>query len=97
MYARWCTLAGNAVDPPHWERDRCPEGPCQGCGLRSPGRRDCMGSDREDERAAYERRRRRAIFLRELAEARELRKRVAPRRSRRERLHAALRMRTFRL
>lgn len=56
-----------------------------------------MGSDREDERAAYERRRRRAIFLRELAEARELRKRVAPRRSRRERLHAALRMRTFRL
>jgi hypothetical protein len=40
--------------------------------------------------------RRRAIFLRELSEARELRKRVSPRRSRRERVRAALRMRTFR-
>jgi hypothetical protein len=40
--------------------------------------------------------RRRAVFLRELAEARELRKRVSPRRSRRERIRAALRMRTFR-
>jgi hypothetical protein len=40
--------------------------------------------------------RRRAIFLHELAEARELRKRVAPRRSRRARIRAALRMHTFR-
>jgi hypothetical protein len=40
--------------------------------------------------------RRRAVFLRELAEARELRKRVSPRRSRQERIRAALRMRTFR-
>lgn len=40
--------------------------------------------------------RRRAVFLRELAEARELRKRVSPRRSRRERVREALRMRTFR-
>lgn len=60
-----------------------------------------MGTDREDDRemtreAARDRRRRRAIFLRELAEARELRKRVAPRRSRRARIHEALRMRTFR-
>jgi hypothetical protein len=44
-----------------------------------------------------ERLRRRAIFLRELAEARELRRRVTPHRSRRARIHAALRRRTFRL
>lgn len=44
-----------------------------------------------------ERLRRRAVFLRELAEARELRKRVTPRRSRRERIRATLRMRTFRI
>lgn len=41
--------------------------------------------------------RRRATFLRELAEARELQQRVAPRRSRRARIHAMLRMRTFRI
>src|SRR5690606_11462841 len=41
--------------------------------------------------------RRRAIFLRELAEARELRRRVTPHRSRRARIHAALRRRTFRI
>lgn len=41
--------------------------------------------------------RRRAIFLRELAEARELRRRVTPHRSRRARIHAVLRSRTFRL
>ncbi|WP_019631687.1 hypothetical protein [Actinomadura atramentaria] len=41
--------------------------------------------------------RRRAVFLRELAEARELRRRVTPHRSRRARIHAALRRRTFRL
>ncbi|WP_067486654.1 hypothetical protein [Actinomadura hibisca] len=43
-----------------------------------------------------ERLRRRAIFLRELAEAQELRRRVTPHRSRRARIHAALRRRTFR-
>ncbi|MBX6767243.1 MAG: hypothetical protein IRY90_08855 [Actinomadura rubrobrunea] len=43
-----------------------------------------------------ERLRRRAVFLRELAEARELRRRVTPHRSRRARIHAALRRRTFR-
>ena len=37
-----------------------------------------------------ERLRRRAVFLRELAEARELRKRVSPRRSRQERIRATL-------
>ncbi len=41
--------------------------------------------------------RRRAVFLRELAEARELRARVTPHRSRRARIHAALRRRTFRI
>ena len=40
--------------------------------------------------------RRRAAFLRDLAEARELRRRVAPRRSRRAQIHATLRRRTFR-
>jgi len=43
-----------------------------------------------------ERLRRRAQFLRELEEARRLRARVAPRRTRRARLRAALRMSTFR-
>ncbi|GGS88675.1 hypothetical protein [Streptomyces chromofuscus] len=43
-----------------------------------------------------ERRRRRAQFLRELAEARALRDRVQPRRAKAARLRHAMRMRTFR-
>jgi hypothetical protein len=43
-----------------------------------------------------ERRRRRAVFLRELAEARALRERVHPRRTKAMRLRQAARMRTFR-
>jgi hypothetical protein len=43
-----------------------------------------------------ERRRRRAQFLRDLAEARELRDRVQPRRAKVARLRHAMRMRTFR-
>ncbi|MFD5557410.1 hypothetical protein ACFV0R_08725 [Streptomyces sp. NPDC059578] len=43
-----------------------------------------------------ERRRRRAQFLRDLAEARELRRRVQPRRVRAARMRQAMRMRTFR-
>ncbi|MEU6365004.1 hypothetical protein ABZ876_04485 [Streptomyces sp. NPDC046931] len=43
-----------------------------------------------------ERRRRRAVFLRELAEARELRDRVQPRRAKAARLRHVMRMRTFR-
>ena len=43
-----------------------------------------------------ERRRRRAQFLRELTEARELRDRVQPRRAKTARLRRAMRMRTFR-
>ncbi|MFF2852402.1 hypothetical protein ACFVT5_39800 [Streptomyces sp. NPDC058001] len=43
-----------------------------------------------------ERRRRRAQFLRDLTEARELRDRVQPRRARAARMRQAVRMRTFR-
>ncbi|CCB75668.1 MULTISPECIES: hypothetical protein [Streptomycetaceae] len=43
-----------------------------------------------------ERRRRRALFLRELSEARELRARVQPRRARAARMRQQMRMRTFR-
>ncbi|MFC7306096.1 hypothetical protein ACFQVC_17960 [Streptomyces monticola] len=43
-----------------------------------------------------ERRRRRAQFLRELHEAKELRARVKPRKARAARMRQAMRMRTFR-
>ncbi|MGW2525209.1 hypothetical protein ACWC09_51425 [Streptomyces sp. NPDC001617] len=43
-----------------------------------------------------ERRRRRTQFLRDLAEARELRDRVQPRRAKVARMRHAMRMRTFR-
>ncbi|MEU6404066.1 hypothetical protein [Streptomyces sp. NPDC046985] len=43
-----------------------------------------------------DRRRRRAQFLRDLAEARQLRDRVQPRRAKAARLRHAMRMRTFR-
>lgn len=56
------------------------------------GKRDSGAAD-----ALRDRRRRRSDFLRELAEARELRKRVAPHRERRLRIHAVLRRRTFRV
>ncbi|MER8186704.1 hypothetical protein [Kitasatospora sp. NPDC094015] len=46
---------------------------------------------------AADRRKRRAVFLRELAEARELRARVQPRRTKERRLREAMRMRTFRI
>lgn len=51
------------------------------------------GSDAE--RAPQGRNLRRAVFLAELAEAKELRKRVAPRKARNAELHARL-LRTFR-
>ncbi len=53
------------------------------------------GVHTEEPDAPQERGMRRAIFLAELAEARELRKRVAPRRARAQELHARL-LRTFR-
>ncbi|WP_328658264.1 hypothetical protein [Streptomyces sp. NBC_00334] len=53
--------------------------------------------DRDPEPAREaERRRRRAQFLRDLAEARQLRDRVQPRRAKTARLRHAMRMRTFR-
>jgi hypothetical protein len=51
--------------------------------------------ERETERD-LERRRKRASFLRELDEARELRERVRPRRARAARMRQQMRMRTFR-
>ncbi|MEV7361372.1 hypothetical protein [Streptomyces sp. NPDC091299] len=51
---------------------------------------------REARRTDAERMRRRARFLRELAEARELRDRVQPCRAKVARLRHAVRMRTFR-
>ncbi|MFD9904662.1 hypothetical protein [Streptomyces sp. NPDC059063] len=50
----------------------------------------------EAPRTDAERRRRRAQFLHDLAEARELRARVTPRRVRAARMRQAMRMRTFR-
>ncbi|MBY8869755.1 hypothetical protein K7787_29035 [Streptomyces sp. RCPT1-4] len=50
----------------------------------------------DGEESDAQRRRRRAQFLRDLAEARELRDRVQPRRAKAARLRHAMRMRTFR-
>jgi hypothetical protein len=61
--------------------------------LRMP---DPERQNREDLESDAQRRRRRAQFLRELAEARELRDRVQPRRAKTARLRHAMRMRTFR-
>jgi hypothetical protein len=52
--------------------------------------------DASQQQTEAERRRRRAQFLRDLAEARELRDRVQPRRAKTARLRHAMRMRTFR-
>ncbi|MER7894933.1 hypothetical protein ABTX62_01970 [Streptomyces sp. NPDC096046] len=67
-----------------------------------PSPRSWPGTNPEPDRADgaeesdAERRRRRARFLRDLAEARELRDRVQPRRAKTARLRHAMRMRTFR-
>jgi hypothetical protein len=61
-----------------------------------PVRRRLAEVPDSDENAA-DRRRRRAAFLADLAEARALRERVTPRRTRTARLRAALRMRSFRV
>ncbi|MGW1027761.1 hypothetical protein ACWD4J_29385 [Streptomyces sp. NPDC002577] len=52
--------------------------------------------DAEQRESDAERRKRRAQFLCELNEARELRARVQPRRARAARMRQAMRMRTFR-
>ena len=63
--------------------------------MPDPPERDIREDSPADETDA-ERRRRRAQFLRDLAEARELRDRVQPRRAKTARLRHAMRMRTFR-
>ncbi|MGW4379263.1 hypothetical protein [Kitasatospora sp. NPDC004531] len=63
-----------------------------------PESEDVEKTDAETgEETDAERRRRRAVFLRELAEARELRARVQPRRTKERRMREAMRMRTFRI
>ncbi|MEW2518819.1 hypothetical protein [Actinacidiphila alni] len=54
------------------------------------------GDDTADRDTDLERRRKRALFLRELNEAKELRDRVQPRRARVARMRQQMRMRTFR-
>ncbi|MDG9701238.1 hypothetical protein [Streptomyces sp. DH37] len=61
-------------------------------GTRAPGG-PAVPTDLESD---AERRRRRAVFLRELNEAKALRERVQPRRARAARMRQAMRMRTFR-
>lgn len=63
---------------------------------REPDRERDQERDRQAPETEAERRRRRAVFLRELTEARELRDRVQPRRAKAARLRHAMRMRTFR-
>ncbi|GGU95673.1 hypothetical protein GCM10010182_10170 [Actinomadura cremea] len=77
--------------------DRTPDraGDRMGDEGRAPSRPGPQGDISPEE--VREHLRRRAVFLRELAEARELRRRVTPHRSRRARIHAALRRRTFRI
>ncbi|RAG83014.1 hypothetical protein DN069_24390 [Streptacidiphilus pinicola] len=62
----------------------------------SPAEGSADGPDADLTEDPAERRRRRAVFLRELAEARALRERVQPRRTKALRLRQAARMRTFR-
>ncbi|MEV5507715.1 hypothetical protein [Streptomyces orinoci] len=69
--------------------DSRPETPADRAQTRTDPVREAPESDAE-------RRHRRAQFLRELNEARELRDRVQPRRARAARMRQQLRMRTFR-
>lgn len=52
--------------------------------------------EQEKHQRDADRRRRRALFLRELKEARELRARVQPRKARTARMRQQMRLRTFR-
>ncbi|WP_031508615.1 hypothetical protein [Streptomyces megasporus] len=67
----------------------------------SPGNPGAAGNPADTGGSEYvesdlDRRRRRAVFLRELNEAKALRERVQPRRARAARMRQAMRMRTFR-
>lgn len=68
-----------------------------GTGARSTERSTAPSETADPPENEAQRRRRRAVFLRELAEARELRARVQPRRTKERRMREALRMRTFRI
>ncbi|MFF7158069.1 hypothetical protein [Streptomyces sp. NPDC008139] len=74
---------------PDGAADRTADRPADRSADRSPGRSPARDTD-------VERRRKRALFLRELNEAKELRERVQPRRARVARLRQQMRMRTFR-
>ncbi|BAJ29525.1 MULTISPECIES: hypothetical protein [Kitasatospora] len=63
---------------------------------RPPPESDAQSTAPSTAETDAERRRRRAVFLRELTEARELRARVQPRRTKERRMREAMRMRTFR-
>lgn len=78
-------LARGGVRVPDHKRTDDPNDAALGTGGAAP-----------DAGAQAARRRRRAQFLWELHEAKELRNRVQPRRARAERMRQALRMRTFR-
>lgn len=68
-----------------------------GKGSGRPGRQGPGGGrDTSDDGRDLERRRKRAVFLSELDEARALRERVQPRRARAARMRQQMRMRTFR-
>ncbi|WP_328377762.1 hypothetical protein OG372_17530 [Streptomyces sp. NBC_01020] len=75
---------------PAYEPEHAPA--CQPGAASGPG----GAGDTDDQESAADRRRRRAQFLRELNEAKELRDRVQPRRAKVARLRQAMRMRTFR-
>ncbi|MEV7727234.1 hypothetical protein ACIRP0_29935 [Streptomyces sp. NPDC101733] len=64
-------------------------------GAERVGKAEGSGTDDASETTA-QRRARRAQFLRDLSEARELRDRVQPRRARAARMRQQMRMRTFR-
>lgn len=66
------------------------------CDTHHDDHQDDRRDDCEEVENAAARRRRRAQFLRELHEAKELRARVQPRRARAARMRQAMRMRTFR-
>ncbi|KIQ62907.1 hypothetical protein TR51_28875 [Kitasatospora griseola] len=68
-----------------------------GSGSTDESRPEPAAAEETEAETDAERRRRRAVFLRELAEARELRARVQPRRTKERRMREAMRMRTFRV
>ncbi|MEU5040883.1 response regulator [Streptomyces griseorubiginosus] len=86
--------------PPHGAQDirgtQEPPGPQGAAGTQDLTGTQILRAPRTPHETDAERRRRRAQFLRDLAEARELRDRVQPRRAKVARLRHAMRMRTFR-